>query len=53
MQQPPARVLSGYHVQNEKGPLSVATRILFLKKTSDFSFDKSTYMLSGFLAIFY
>lgn len=51
-ERPPARVLSGHHVQNEEGPLSVVTRVMFLRKTSKFSFDKLAYTLSAFLAIF-
>lgn len=48
----PDRVISGYHIQNEKDPLSVATTIIFLKKTFEFSFNRSTFMLPGFLAVF-
>ena len=49
----PARILSGYHIQNEDEPLFVATIIIFLKKTFAFSFSRSIFMLPGFVAVFY
>ena len=49
----PARILSGYHIQNEDESLFVATIIIFLKKTFAFSFSRSIFMLPGFVAVFY
>jgi hypothetical protein len=47
-----ARILTVYHIQDDKGHLSVAIRIIFLKKIFKFSFDKFPSMLSVYLGIF-